>query len=147
MLAPYTLTFGGKNYRKGTPLPDQVAAELGLAGAGASPDASESLSFEAEARAAVLAVAERRAAAGDADAIDALEQFRAEAAASDDFADDESGFADDFPGRAALVKLGLTPADVDALDREGLVALDGIGEKTADAILAARSAAPTRTEA
>lgn len=50
----------------------------------------------------------------------------------------ESDLAADYPGRAALVKLKMNTADVDALDREGLIALDGIGEVTADEILAAR---------
>lgn len=46
-------------------------------------------------------------------------------------------YAADFPGRVVLMKLGVTPAKVRELDREQLIALDGIGEKTADAILAA----------
>lgn len=143
MLAPYTITFRGKNYRKGTPLPDAAVAALGL-GEDAANGSSEPLSFEAEARAAVMTVAERRAAGGDAEAIEALkeleldERLRAEAAAQDAAG---SAFADDFPGRAVLVKLGLTPADVDALDRDGLIALDGIGEKTADQILDRRQPA------
>lgn len=135
-----TFTFKGKHYRQ--PLPAHVAEGLGLTGEIAS---GEPQSLEAEMRAAAMAVVERRAAAGDQDAIDGLAEMRAQLEAEqaerdaeqgrDDFADD---FADDYPGRAALVKLGLTPADVDALDRDGLIALKGIGETTADEIIALR---------
>lgn len=53
--------------------------------------------------------------------------------------DDGTGFADDYPGREALVAAGLTQADVDELDEEGLIAVHGIGKKSAEAILALRS--------
>lgn len=48
----------------------------------------------------------------------------------------ESDLPEDFPGRAALIAAGFaTWASVADLDRNELIALKGIGEKTADAIL------------
>ena len=52
----------------------------------------------------------------------------------------ESDLPEDFPGRAELIKAGITEkAKVDELDRDGLIEVKGIGEKTADEILALRS--------
>lgn len=51
---------------------------------------------------------------------------------------DGSDLPEDYPGRKALVAAGLGQADVDALDRDGLIALKGIGEATADEIIATR---------
>lgn len=51
---------------------------------------------------------------------------------------DDSDLPEDYPGRKALVSAGLSQADVDALDRDGLIDLKGIGETTADEIIAAR---------
>ena len=49
----------------------------------------------------------------------------------------EGDLAEDFPGRAALTEAGVTTRAAAAkLSREELVALKGIGEKTADEILA-----------
>lgn len=43
----------------------------------------------------------------------------------------------ELPGHAVLTRLGVTSlAQVRGMDRDALVALDGIGDKTADAILA-----------
>jgi hypothetical protein len=50
----------------------------------------------------------------------------------------DSGFPEDFPGREAFAAAKLTREEVDALDRDGLIAVKGIGEKTADAIIEAR---------
>ena len=51
----------------------------------------------------------------------------------------ESDLPEDFPGRSALIKAGHTAQDqVDALDRDALIAIKGIGEATADEILALR---------
>lgn len=48
----------------------------------------------------------------------------------------ESDLPEDFPGRKELIVAGYaTWASVTDLDRAGLIALKGIGEKTADAIL------------
>lgn len=48
----------------------------------------------------------------------------------------ESDLPEDFPGRDSLIAAGFaTWASVTDLDRAGLIALKGIGEKTADAIL------------
>jgi hypothetical protein len=48
----------------------------------------------------------------------------------------ESDLPEDFPGRKELIAAGVAMwADVADLDRDGLIALKGIGEKTADAIL------------
>lgn len=48
---------------------------------------------------------------------------------------DDSDLPEDFPGRDVFVGLGMNRESVAALDHEGLVALKGIGAKTADAVL------------
>ncbi len=46
------------------------------------------------------------------------------------------GFPEDLPGRNVLIRENLTIEAVKEYTREQLIALDGIGEKTADAIIA-----------
>lgn len=50
----------------------------------------------------------------------------------------EVKFADDYPGATVLNKIKETREEIDALDRDGLIAIKGIAGKTADAIIAER---------
>jgi endonuclease III len=47
----------------------------------------------------------------------------------------EEQYPEDFPGRAALIEAAIPIVTARNLDREQLIAINGIGAKTADAII------------
>lgn len=47
----------------------------------------------------------------------------------------EADYPADFPRREIFIALGIAAIDARGLDRDGLIALNGVGEKTADAVL------------
>lgn len=46
-----------------------------------------------------------------------------------------AAYPEDYPNRRAFIKLGLSEIDVRGMDRDELIALKGVGEKGADAVL------------
>lgn len=82
--APQTVTFQGKHYTKGTPLPDDVAEGLGLTKS-TTPGPAPAPSLEDEVRALI----QRRAAEGHPEAVEALASFSRQHEPDDEPSGDE----------------------------------------------------------
>ncbi|HEX9950280.1 MAG TPA: hypothetical protein VGB53_00795 [Rubricoccaceae bacterium] len=168
MFAPDTLTFRGRHYAKGVLLPDDVARGLGLIGDDAAggparstddtstetPD-SNSLTLKDEIKAVVRAVVERRAAAGDQQAVDALAEMADDEAfdaafdgfdqAGDDEPDDEedgedSESDDQTDPRAPYTLAPAGGSWFQVLDASGQEVQKVNGREAADAALASLNA-------